>query len=145
MWRGELLERIVEGTLARYDAFYREVTELLEDLRASHRRFVVLDLHSYCHRRGGAGTPPDDPQANPELNLGTESIDRDLRGSLVDHFREDLRAFDGSDRLSRLTLNIYEAAGQPFQRIGQPGEEQKAELGALQVTLLSKTPARKRA
>jgi len=106
VWQGELPERIVEDSLARYDAFYGEVTELLEDLRARHRRFVVLDIHSYCHRRGGAGAPADDPRANPELNLGTESIDRDLWGALVDRFREDLRSFDGSDRRFDVRENV---------------------------------------
>ena len=37
--------------------------------------FVVLDLHSYNHRRGSdAGAGPD--ADNPEVNVGTGSLDR---------------------------------------------------------------------
>jgi N-formylglutamate deformylase len=52
----------------------------------AHERFVVLDLHSYNHRRGGPSASPDDPSANPDVNLGTGSLDRDLWAPVADAF-----------------------------------------------------------
>src|SRR5581483_9526933 len=61
---------------------------------AGGRPFVVLDLHSYNHRRGGPGAPPADPAANPEINLGTGSLDRDRFGRLAERFAADLRTVE---------------------------------------------------
>ena len=47
---------------------------------------VVLDLHSYNHRRGGPTGAGDDPGLNPEINLGTESIVASRWGPVVDRF-----------------------------------------------------------
>jgi hypothetical protein len=53
-------------------------------------RFVVLDIHAYNHRRGGPDAEPDDPVANPDVNVGTGSLDRDRWGHVVDRFIADL-------------------------------------------------------
>jgi N-formylglutamate deformylase len=53
---------------------------------------VVLDVHSYNHRRDGADEPPAPEVDNPEVNIGTGSLDRDRWGHLVDRFMDDLRA-----------------------------------------------------
>jgi len=55
---------------------------------------VILDLHSYNHRRDGPDKPAADPEGNPEVNIGTGTMDRERWGPLVDHFMEDLRSFD---------------------------------------------------
>ena len=52
---------------------------------------------------------------------------------------------DALENLSRLTFDIYEEAGQPFQRLVKPDEKQQAVLDALDVNWPSKPPARKRA
>jgi hypothetical protein len=58
-------------------------------LRAIERcsgRFVVLDFHSYNHRRSGPDAPPADPVFNPEINVGTGTMDRQLWAGVVDGF-----------------------------------------------------------
>jgi len=52
---------------------------------------VLLDVHSYNHRRDGADEPPAPASENPEVNVGTGSLDTDLFGSLVERFMGDLR------------------------------------------------------
>jgi N-formylglutamate deformylase len=66
-------------------------------MAATHRRFVVLDLHSYNHRRGGPDAPVDDPTANPEINVGTGSVDHEVWGDVVQTFKRALahHPFDG--------------------------------------------------
>ena len=85
------------GVLARsrtlYDDFYRELETLLRPKLAIHGRVVVLDLHSYNHRRGGPGAVPAPPVDNPDVNVGTGSLNRPPWAGLIDGFMADLRAF----------------------------------------------------
>ena len=94
VWKSRPPEAIVAASLAQYDAFYADVRKLLSTLETRFGKFVVFDLHTYNHRREGPDGPPADPQGNPEVNLGTGTMDRDLWGPLVDRFVEDLRSFD---------------------------------------------------
>ena len=52
---------------------------------------MVLDMHSYNHRRDGQHAPPSPVVDNPEVNIGTGWLDRDRWGHVVDRFIEDLR------------------------------------------------------
>jgi N-formylglutamate deformylase len=95
VWSGRLPEGIAQRSLAQYDAFYRSLGELYGQLASRHRRFVVYDLHSYNHRRGGPGAPPADVQANPQVNVGTGTMtDRWQWASIVDRFIGDLSRCD---------------------------------------------------
>jgi len=91
IWDGPLCESEVETSLEQYDAFYRRLGSALDEV-AERGPLVVLDLHSYNHRRGGPAAAPADPAENPELNVGTGSLDRDTWGERVDEFIEVLRA-----------------------------------------------------
>ncbi len=94
VWRdGVLSDELFEGSLATYDAFYDALAPRLDAL-AERGPFVVLDVHSYNHRRDGADAPPAPVSENPEVNVGTGSIDEDRFGPLVERFMADLR--DGS-------------------------------------------------
>jgi hypothetical protein len=95
VWNGVLPEEVAEQSLEAYDAFYGELGELYRDLAESHGRFLVLDLHSYNHRRNGPEGPPEDPVDNPQVNIGTGTmLDRSRWASLIDRFRDDLSGFD---------------------------------------------------
>ena len=91
VWRdGELSDELFEGSLATYDAFYDALAPRLDAL-AERGPFVLLDVHSYNHRRDGADEPPAPASENPEVNVGTGSLDTDLFGPLVERFMGDLR------------------------------------------------------
>ena len=55
---------------------------------------VLLDLHSYNYRRFGPRETPADPAENPEVNVGTGSLDQAACGAVVRRFIADLRAYD---------------------------------------------------
>jgi N-formylglutamate deformylase len=107
---GGLPDDAVERSLAHYDAFYREMRALLTSLAERYGRFVIYDIHSYNHRRDGADEAPADPDGNPELNLGTGTLDRDRWGGVADAFLETVRAtpFDAPDRLRDERLDARE-------------------------------------
>jgi N-formylglutamate amidohydrolase len=86
LWCTPLSAVQVAGSLAEYDAFYAAVAELLDDRVARYGGFVLLDIHSYNHRRGGPVAPCEDPAGNPEVNLGTGSMDRARWAPVVEDF-----------------------------------------------------------
>lgn len=89
VWQDDLSEAEVERSLALHDEFYGLLAGHLDEL-ALQGTFVVLDLHSYNHRRGGPDAPPEPATENPEVNVGTGSLDRDRWGHIVDRFIDDL-------------------------------------------------------
>lgn len=80
---------LIAGSLAVYDEFYATLEAVLRERVRRYGRFVVLDIHSYNHCRDGAGRPAPAEQ-NPEINLGTGTVDRARWGALVDRFSRDL-------------------------------------------------------
>jgi N-formylglutamate amidohydrolase len=103
-WKGEPPADLVERSRAGYDAFYRRMEEIVAALVKRWGRICVLDLHTYNHRRGGPQTPPAPPEGNPEVNLGTGTLDRGRWGAVADAF---LGAVRGHDYLGR-TLDARE-------------------------------------
>ncbi|MDH3305929.1 MAG: N-formylglutamate amidohydrolase [Acidimicrobiia bacterium] len=74
LWKSEPSADMVKRSLEIYDRFYEELGQLCDQVVKVHGRVVVLDIHSYNHRRNGADAAVEDPELNPEINLGTESI-----------------------------------------------------------------------
>ncbi|MGV3759529.1 MAG: N-formylglutamate amidohydrolase [Actinomycetota bacterium] len=85
VWRDQPSDGLVERSLALYDRFYEDLAVVLDEL-ALQGPFLVLDLHSYNHRRDGAGRPAAPPAENPEINVGTGSVDRDRWEPVVEGF-----------------------------------------------------------
>ncbi|MFW5469292.1 N-formylglutamate amidohydrolase [Knoellia sp. CPCC 206435] len=86
VWRDSPLpEDVTERSLALHDDFYARLGERL-DVVAERGPFVLYDVHSYNHRRDGADQPMAEPEDNPEVNVGTGSLDRDRWGGVVDAF-----------------------------------------------------------
>jgi hypothetical protein len=85
---------VIEKSLRQYDAFYTRMETLLGAFAERWGHFVVLDLHSYNYRRSGPDEAPADPAENPDVNIGTGTMDRQKWGSVVDRFIADLRTFD---------------------------------------------------
>lgn len=94
LWKTPPDDDFVARSLEIYDRFYRELHRLCTAKVEQHGKFVVLDLHSYNHRRDGPRAPPADPAGNPDVNLGTGTMDRGRWGTLVDRFVADLSAAD---------------------------------------------------
>lgn len=94
IWSQPPPDDLVARSLAEYDAFYTAAHRVFSEMERRFGRFVVLDLHSYNHRRAGANEPPEPAEGNPEVNLGTGSLDRSVWSGLVERFLADLRSFD---------------------------------------------------
>jgi N-formylglutamate deformylase len=86
---GTLSDDLTARSLAVYDEFYARLGERLDEV-AARGPFVLLDVHSYNHRRDGADAEPEPPEDNPGVNVGTGTLDRDRFGPLLDEFMANL-------------------------------------------------------
>lgn len=115
LWKTAPSQQMVHRSLQEYDAVYRELSKLFDMMRDRHGHFVIFDLHAYNYRRGGPDAPPQSPTENPEVNIGTGTLDRTYWGSLIDRFIDDLRRFDFLGRQLDVRENV-KFSGRQFAR-----------------------------
>ncbi len=106
VWRAKPSPEIIARSLAEYDAFYNTVGQIFADLERRFGRFVVFDLHTYNHRRLGPQALDADPRYNPEVNLGTGTMDRNRWAPVLERFLTDLRDFDFLGRRLDVRENV---------------------------------------
>lgn len=94
VWKRKPTAKMIEESLAEFDQFYSETKKTLEKLETEYGRFVVFDIHSYNHRRQGPVAAPDSPSENPDINIGTGTMDRQKWAPIIDRFISDLKKFD---------------------------------------------------
>ena len=92
IWNEDLPEDAQERSRGLHDAFYAEVEALLHRMIERHGRVLVLDFHSFNHRRDGPDEPAADPAGNPDIDLGVTELDWGLYGPLVERFARTLRS-----------------------------------------------------
>ena len=106
VWRPDAAGAVRRSVLQEHDVFYRRLEQQLRRLEQRHRRFVVFDLHSYNHRRDGPDAAPAPADSNPEINLGTGSMDRDRWAPVVDRFLAEMRGCDVRGRSLDVRENV---------------------------------------
>ncbi len=106
VWHGQPDRAIFDRSLAIHAAYYRMLGHYLDETAREHERFVLLDVHSYNHRRDGpegAATPQDEA---PDINIGTFSMPREEWAFLLDPLIEAMRGFDFNGRRLDVRENI---------------------------------------
>ncbi|CAN5694630.1 N-formylglutamate amidohydrolase [soil metagenome] len=106
VWSKPLSEDIIKDSLLEYDEYYSFLNQLLTQAEAEHGKFVLLDIHSYNHRRNGPDAAAESATENPEINIGTGTMDRERWAPLVDRFMHDLRSFDFMGRRLDVRENV---------------------------------------
>ena len=113
LWKAPPTHNMILRSLEEYDAFYDELRKLFDHMRARHGHFVIFDLHAYNYRRHGPDEEPQPEEENPEINIGTGTMDRKYWSELVDRFITDLRDFDFLGRHLDVRENV-KFAGRHF-------------------------------
>lgn len=126
VWSSPLAAGVIEKSLAIHHQFYTMMGQLLDAIVAEHGRFVLLDVHSYNHRRNGPNADPTPQAEAPDINIGTSSMPRAHWAFLLDPLMERMRAFDylsghldvreniafqGKGELTRFVHERYPATG----------------------------------
>ncbi|MEE8589350.1 MAG: N-formylglutamate amidohydrolase [Sulfurimonadaceae bacterium] len=107
VWEKKPSKAMIERSLAEYDAFYDDVFQLFSHIQKRFGYFVVFDLHTYNYRREGPEGGEADPRFNPDVNLGTGTIeDHKHWEPLIDRFRYDIQQFDFLGRTLDIRENI---------------------------------------
>ncbi len=79
----ELLDKLRKA----HETWYKIVEYQIKRMLKTHNRLLVLDLHSYNHRRGGIDAAPDPQIDNPDIIIGRSNICKD-QYPLVDKLQE---------------------------------------------------------
>ncbi len=106
LWGDPPSDAIVEGSLDYHRRFYATVATVLDDIAADFPRFVLIDVHSYNHRRGGPDGDSTPPQDAPEINIGTFSMPRDQWAWLLDPLMQAMRDYDFGGRRLDVRENV---------------------------------------
>lgn len=106
VWHEPPADDLVTRSLAIHRAYYRMLGGMLDEIEQESGRFVLLDMHSYNHRRGGADAEPTPPEQAPEINIGTFSMPRAHWAWLLDPLIEVMREFDFGGRRLDVRENV---------------------------------------
>lgn len=106
VWREPAAAGMVERSLAIHAAYYRMLGALLDEVAADHGRFVLIDVHSYNHRRDGPAGEPAPQEVAPDINIGTSSMPREQWAFLVDPLMEAMAQFDFNGRRLDVRENV---------------------------------------
>lgn len=92
VWNDGLPDSERDHSLALHRQFYQLISERVKAMIAENERILVLDLHSYNHRRGGRDEDPAHPEKNPDIDLGATTLNKEIYGELLDEFADALRS-----------------------------------------------------
>lgn len=104
VWTETPSDTLVNRSRAIHSQYYRMLGHLLDGIAG--QRFVLIDVHSYNHRRGGpeaAATPQDNA---PDINIGTFSMPREHWAFLIDPLIDAAREFDFNGRKLDVRENV---------------------------------------
>jgi N-formylglutamate deformylase len=123
VWSAPPPPDLIERSLAVYDEFYAAMRELLEGKIERYGVFVVFDLHTYNHRRGGPQASPAPAEENPEINVGTRSIAHPKWRPAIRRFVEEIAASTVGGRPLDVRENVKFGGGHFAQWVnGEFGE-----------------------
>ncbi len=107
IWDTALSKSEIKKSLSSYDLFYKEMKTYFSNILKEYGSFVVLDIHSYNHRRVGSRAPYDDPLLNPEINVGTKTLENPkIWHHLIDSVIEQMRDYDFQGRHLDVRENV---------------------------------------
>lgn len=106
VWKARPADADIDRSRAIHAAFYAEMEQLVEAMIAAHGRILVVDIHSYNHRRDGADGDPADPAGNPNIDVGATTLDRAVYGDLLDRFVAQLDKAPFKDGTADARVNV---------------------------------------
>lgn len=113
VWAGAPAQDLVQRSLGIHAGYYAMLRQMLAGIEAEFGQFVLLDIHSYNHRRNGPDGDPTPEDKAPQINIGTISMDRARWAHVLDPFMESLRGHSWDGRPIDVRENIaFEGRGE---------------------------------
>ncbi len=106
----QLPDDVVQIARQKYDLFYSRTKLFFQEMEDTFGKFFVFDIHSYNHRRNGPLAPPDDPELNPDIILGTNNMSKSWF-PLVEKLRDNLGSSDFFGRKLDARINVKFTGG----------------------------------
>ena len=113
VWNGELPEAEIARSLAAWDRFRSMITELVERMLERWEAVLLVDIHSYNHRREGPGAAPAPQAGNPDIELGLTTVAPRWR-DVASRFADTLRATPIAGRTPDVRANVRFPTGGDF-------------------------------
>jgi len=114
VWKAPLPAHEIERSLQSWDRFHAMVGELLDRLLERWEAVLLIDLHSYNHRRDGADAPPAPQEGNPDIELGLTTADPERWSGVTARFADALRAAPYPGRRLDVRANVRFPTGGDF-------------------------------
>ena len=106
VWKEEIPDDIYKRSLKKYSEFYSQLEKEIKNHLKHNKIIVVYDLHSYNYKRDGANKPPEADEQNPEINLGTGTLNRERWAPIVDRFIDETKKYNFMGRTLDIRENI---------------------------------------
>lgn len=114
VWKTPLDDAEIEASLALHDRFYDMVGELIDRTVARWGSALLIDIHSYNHRRDGPDAAPASQDANPDIELGITTLDPARWGETAKRFANVLRRHPVRGALPDVRCNVRFPTGGHF-------------------------------
>lgn len=109
VWKEKPTEEMIERSLERYRAFYKQLKDYLDRLVEKFGKLIVFDIHSYNYRRHGVEEPPE---YNPDINVGTGTMLKPEKWrNIVNRFIDETNGVDFFGRPLDVRENIKFTGG----------------------------------
>ena len=106
VWKRPPDDEFIQRSLVLHDRFYETMRALLGGVERDHGAFVLLDVHSYNHRRAGPGAPATPVSKAPDINIGTFSMPPKRWAPVLDALIDGLQAADFRGRRLEVGVDI---------------------------------------
>ena len=99
VWNEKPADEMVRASMQMRTDFYEMMRGWIEESIAEHGRVLLLDLHSFNHRRDGPDADPAPVSDNPDIDLGLTTADEEKFGGVVEAFWSGLEGTAGGQKL----------------------------------------------
>jgi hypothetical protein len=114
VWHRPLPEGEIARSLESWDRFHAMFAELVERMLDRWDALLLIDLHSYNHRRDGPRAAPAPQDANPDIELGLTTADPARWGEVTTRFASTLRETRVCGRFPDVRANVRFPTGGDF-------------------------------
>ena len=114
LWKAPLDDAELRTSLDLHDRFYDMMGELIDRTVARWGSVLLIDIHSYNHRRDGPDAAPAAQDDNPDIELGITTLDPERWGETAKRFANVLRRHPVRGALPDVRCNVRFPTGGHF-------------------------------